>query len=480
MVPPSDDGRVVVELVEDDGGLGSATAPPSGGARTGVGARRRWGRRARWWGAVTLVALAAVGVVATVADRREEADRRARLAALPWVLPPLGAPLVETWRADALELVAVTSDVVVVRSGEGLSGLDPGSGAPVWNAELGREESCEWTGAGPFAPRDPGEREAVILCRSTDFGDDGVPALVLRSLDGRSGRVLDTVASPFGSVLTAPSPSDVVLLSLGLDGALAVERRDLRSGTTVWRHEERARPEDVLGGSLSARVTATTVVVGGQAPLVLDLATGAESADRDDRSPETRRPLAAGAAVVWALDPAHPGGFSRVEAEDSRELFSFEGVPVLPVWQDGRGAAFCARLWSGADGPGKLVALDARTGEQLWSSADSGAAQALLQLDGRLLRTSGDAVLLDVRSGRTIWRHPVDPAIHVASPVTDGDVVVLPVRTDGLELVAVSLDTGGERWRMAAPEGLHALGSTAASGLVLAVTDTAVVAYRAH
>ena len=89
------------------------------------------------------------------------------------------------------------------------------------------------------------------------------------------------------------------------------------------------------------------------------------------------------------------------------------------------------------------------------------------------------AELLDVRSGRTIWRHPVDPSTHVASPVTDGDVVVLPVRTDGLEFVAVSLDTGGERWRMAAPEGLHVVGSTPAPGLVLAVTGDAVVAYRA-
>ena len=63
----------------------------------------------------------------------------------------------------------------------------------------------------------------------------------------------------------------------------------------------------------------------------------------------------------------------------------------------------------------------------------------------------------------------------------EGELLRRAVETvPGIELVAVSLDTGGERWRMAAPEGLHALGSTAASGLVLAVTDTAVVAYRAH
>lgn len=471
-----DDDRVVVELVEADAPASTGAAATDGGG-AGEAPRRWWGRRARRWGALVLVLLAAAGVASTVVERRADAERRRDLAELPWVLPRLDGPLAEAWRADADALVAVTSDVVVVRSGGSLAGLDPVTGADRWRADVGADESCTWTGQDPFSP--PADDDAgLLLCQSAVFDDEGVPELLMRSIDEGSGRVLDSVARSFGSLLAAPSSSDVVLLSLGLRGSLAVERRDLRAGATVWRHDEPARPEDVFGSATTMEVTETTVSIGGQVPLVLDLVTGAETDPSEARGHETRWSLADGVTVAWTVDLPRPGGHVRVDGADGRVRFSFEGAPVLPVWQDGRGTALGARLWSGSDGPGALVALDVRNGDRLWSSADSGAAQALLQLDGRLLRLSNDAVLLDLHSGRTLWRFPVDASTRAASPVTDGDVVVLPVRADGLELVAVALDTGAERWRMPAPEGLHVLGSTAAAGLVLAVTGDAVVAYR--
>jgi hypothetical protein len=62
------------------------------------------------------------------------------------------------------------------------------------------------------------------------------------------------------------------------------------------------------------------------------------------------------------------------------------------------------------------------------------------------------------------------------TPMTDGDVVVLPVQDHGLQLIAMDLATGEERWRMPAPDGMTALAT--AQGLVLAITDTEVIAYR--
>ncbi len=475
MVRAPDDGCLVVELVEDEGPAFTGPEAADGGGSEDA-PRRWWGRRTRRWGAVALVLLAVPAVVTTVVDRRADAERRRDLAELPWVLPRLDGPLTEAWRADADALVAVTSDVVVVRTGATVEGLDAVTGESVWSAGVDADESCGWTGEDPFEP--PSDAEGLLLCEATAFDDEGVPTLVLRSIDGRSGRVLDTFEASLGSVLTRPSPSDIVLLSLDLDGTVAVARRDLRAGSTVWRHEEAVQTPEAFGSGVGAIVTGTTVSIGGPAPFVLDLTTGAETALSDERPQETRWPLADGAAVVWAGEPTRPGGSVRVEEPGGGVRFSFEGAPVLPAWQDGAGTALGARMWSGGDGPGALVALDVRSGERLWSSADSGAAQSLLQLDGRLLRLSNEAVLLDLRSGRTLWRHPVDTSTDAAAPVTDGDVVVLPVRADGLELVAVALDTGAERWRMPAPEGLHVLGSTAAPGLVLAVTDDAVVAYR--
>ena len=92
--------------------------------------------------------------------------------------------------------------------------------------------------------------------------------------------------------------------------------------------------------------------------------------------------------------------------------------------------------------------------------------------------TSGaPAGAIDIRTGRRLWELAVDQSVY-AGPLTDGELVLVPVREAGtLQLVAVSVRTGIEAWRMPLPVGTSEVSSTL-GGLVLATTGTEIIAYR--
>jgi outer membrane protein assembly factor BamB len=163
--------------------------------------------------------------------------------------------------------------------------------------------------------------------------------------------------------------------------------------------------------------------------------------------------------------------------DDGSVRFSFEGNLLQPWASAGAPTAVVIQSWSDDFSDGTTVVFDPLTGEELWSEPSGWETNGFLEIDDHLLITSAAAQMLDERTGRELWQVPVDPSVSMYTPVTDGDVVVLPIRDHGLVLVAVDLATGEEQWRMPGPDGVTALGA-AGGGLVLAITGAEVVAYR--
>jgi len=190
--------------------------------------------------------------------------------------------------------------------------------------------------------------------------------------------------------------------------------------------------------------------------------------------------LADGGTVEWAQEPTGSDGTVRVLEPDGTVRFEVSGNP----WWFGRADESAADLVLvqqqgsvGADAHGsQVVALDAATGETLWSGADVGDWPIAL-IDGVALTSGAMAGAIDIRSGRRLWELPVDASVYVGA-LTDGELVLVPVREAGiLRLVALSVRTGTEAWRMRLPVGTSEVSSTL-GGLVLATTETEIIAYR--
>lgn len=132
------------------------------------------------------------------------------------------------------------------------------------------------------------------------------------------------------------------------------------------------------------------------------------------------------------------------------------------------------RIVSGT-GAGTLVAVDVRTGEELWTARARGAG-ALVQVDGVVVAGGASYVwATDLRDGSRLWEH--EGGAVGMMPITDGTWVVLTDVVGGeLHLVTREIRTGVEGWRVPASADLstiHAVGDG-----VLATNGSETVFYR--
>lgn len=125
---------------------------------------------------------------------------------------------------------------------------------------------------------------------------------------------------------------------------------------------------------------------------------------------------------------------------------------------------------------GRVAALSAETGEELWTSdevtgdADQGALVALLPTDETIAvvsyRAAGPVVGLRSTDGSAVWRYdPPEPVLSL--PWLEGEVLLL--RTEG-RVVALELATGNPRWEMTiplAPQGGSAVAALAGRAYVV-------------
>jgi len=493
------DDVVEVEMVEVDDltgvdGAGPPLVPDADAHDSDRHARRR--RVLRWVGGAVLAVLATGVVVVNVHAAREAAARHAALADLPWVLPRMDGALEEVWRAPGAWVVAETSEVLVTSpsTGQGrLYGVDTRTGETLWERP-GSQPDADCSGvvdysgweADPlgFVPPEPG----LLMCLPMDgYGQDALPtpdfAVEIVFLDVATGVQVSSVTLDGAVVLSESVDGDVVLSFVRSDAGMTVLRLDPHTGEVLWTH--RSDPgvlTEGVFGAWSYAMADGVLRIDGEFHLAVALDDGTEvaSSPSDTADPSTTvARLADGGTVEWVYQPTRRDGTVRVLEPDGAVRFEVSGVP----WWFGRadGSAEDVVLVrrqgsAGADVQGsQVVALDAATGDTLWSLPDLGDMPMAL-IDGVALTSGAMVGAIDVRSGRRLWELPVDHSVYVGA-LTDGELLLVPVGEAGtLRLAAVSVRTGTEAWRIPLPDGTTQVSSTL-GGLVLVTTDTELIAY---
>jgi len=461
----------------------------------------RHARRARvlrWVGGGVLAALATGVVVVNVQAAREAAARQAALAGLPWVLPHLDGPLEEVWRAPGGWVVAETTEVLVTapNTGEGgLRAVDARTGETLWE-RLGSQEDTNCYGVIDYSgwDGDPvgfvAPESDLLMCQPMDaYGQDALPtpdfAVEIVFLDVATGVQVSSVTLD-GAVLFSESvDGDVVLSFVRSDAGMTVLRLDPHTGEVLWtyRSDPGLLTQDVFGSWSYGTVDGVLRIGTGELDLAISLDDGTEvaSSPSDTADPAgTVARLADGGTVEWAYQPTGPDGTVRVLEPDGAVRFEVSGSPWWFGRADGSAADVVLVQQQGsvaADAQGsQVVALDAATGETLWSVPDLNGMPIAL-IDGVALTSGATAGAIDIRSGRQLWELPVDQSVFVGA-LTDGELVLVPMREKGaLQLVALTVRTGTEAWRMPLPVGTSEVSSTL-GGLVLVTTGTEIIAYR--
>ncbi|WP_199425070.1 outer membrane protein assembly factor BamB family protein [Actinotalea solisilvae] len=469
-------GQVEVEIVDDD------AAPLTQGA-TGRARRRPGGlsRRLRRRGAVLLVAVLAVAAV-NVVEQRREAERVAAVAALPGVLDGVDGPLVPAWTVEGSQLTGLTAHLVVVWTREATLAVEPVTGEVAWRwpAETGvpgDAETCEPLRtpdppelparplAGPVLTGPPGDPPgALVACvRETPaVRDDGrvvTQQVRVSLLDADDGTPQHGWTTRGRTVVVHHLEADDVVAAVRMpDGRLEARRWDVRTGVQRWRTVTEREVEGPVHGVWSATIEGAVLTVEQPEPLRLDVGSGA-----------VLGPAVASGALGAQAGADDAGGGAPTDPRPA-PVTDTTGPPLL--------------LRSGAD----VVGVDPLTGEERWRRATAGT--PLAQVDGLVvLREDGATVAVDAASGDLVWSVPT--AAHVRfGPMLDGHVLLLPVRGASalsalpgarprpvLDLVAVDPSDGLERWRAALPPGTFAISATP-DGHVVVETTGGVVGLR--
>jgi len=493
------DDAVEVEMVEVDDltgvdGAGPPLVPEVDARDSDRHARRR--RVLRWVGGGVLAALATGAVVVNVQAAREAAARQAALADLPWVLPRMDGSLEEVWRAPGGWVVAETSAVLVTSpsTGEGgLYGVDTRTGETLWERP-GSEQDTNCSGVVDysgweddpvgFVPPEPD----LLMCVPWDaYGQDALPtpdfAVEIVFLDVATGVQVSSVTLD-GELLYSDSvDGNTVLSFVRSDAGVTVLRLDPHTGEVLWtyRSDPGVLPQGVFGSWNYGTVDGVLRIDGEfDLSIALDDGTVVASSPSDTADPTVPvARLADGGTVEWAHEPTGSDGTVRVLEPDGTVRFEVSGSP----WWFGRADGSAADVVlvqqqgsAGADAQGsQVVALDAATGETLWSVPDLNGMPIAL-IDGVALTSGATAGAIDIRSGRRLWELPIDHSVYVGA-LTDGELQLVPVGEAGtLQLAAVSVRTGTEAWRMPLPDGTTQVSATL-GGLVLVTTGTELIAF---
>ena len=456
-------------------GAGAPRGAGSGAQESAARARRRL--RRCWPVAAGLVL--ALTTVAVVADHRASV-RLAALAAVPGMLTPLDGPVRELWRSEEgqfSDLAQVAGRLVGVEhrldGAVDVVALDPSSGAVAWRVAAqpsGARDTlgeCVW----PDAPAAPGSRvlaDCLLLTgtalfasaagASPDVVEDASAARLL-VLDAAEGTVVsDDPVDPSTSI--AALGTDVITCTVDADRHARVVRTDATGAVERWTFTSPAPVPLDRFGHADARVAVVDglVVVSGVRGWVLS-ADGAVL--RSWNSDPTRwdggrvAVINQGQLLVERGTTAASGGGSTIVDVATRSSFTEDGYAIGPVPNDGSlGNLVLTQPATGTD----LVAFEGSSGARRWTSTDGVggdlALGALLVIDGRVVRAEGDRLrAIDGRTGATIWATPV-PRPSLSSLFSDGQVVlrVQANPSEGLVLVAYSLDDGSLAWRTHLPD----------------------------
>ncbi|MFS0699554.1 PQQ-binding-like beta-propeller repeat protein [Cellulomonas sp. 179-A 4D5 NHS] len=459
-------GQVDVELVEVAG-----TAAP------GVERRADWRElvsrvpRRAW---IVVAGAAVLMLVASgLVEWRAERAQTNRLERTEGLTGSLAAPVTDVWEAPGEGVIGIIGDVLVLYGpeGEGVLGVGLDDGTTRWERSPGGSFGC-W-----FVRRDGGTRagwwqgpvdvlepgSAVLACvDSVPFegvsfptvvtGSGGASALGPQSevsvLDPASGAILRRVVLP-GSGHPTQIEDSVVAVGVDAQDRLVGSRWSLLTGELVWEYKG-PRVGRVAGASFASDAETMTWEAG-DVSVTLDSRTG-EAIDRQSEAHAgmelDRFTLPDGGTAVSSVIDGTGVELTVTDADGTRR-FTTTGHAFEPLVDDGTAPHTMLVQPSGGAG---IMAVDARTGEDLWRSPTPRWASPVV-LSGRVLLREKDRVAaVDVRTGETVWEHDDREPDGGGGLVTDGRTVLVLARVDGhTSLVARNVETGVQIWRIPSP-----------------------------
>ncbi|WP_164983852.1 PQQ-binding-like beta-propeller repeat protein [Cellulomonas endophytica] len=452
---------------------------PDRGAHRGAGrtSRGSWRRRV----AVVVALVLLVGGGGLLVDHRREATLAARLAATDGLSVDLARPLVTAWRTTGRSVVAAgPGGSLVVRSGEGLAGVDAATGARTF-ALPGSCVAATGTGVARTTVR---EGTGPLVCRREDEdpfpggapedrSQDALGDVPLTVHDPATGTLLRTVRLPAREGWWA-SGDRLVGVGRGADGHRVVTAADLTTGATVWRWRTPSAASPSSWLSARRLDTRTLVLEVGGETTVVDLEDGREVDEDLDAERPRGTPLALpdGTTATTVVTARGLRPSVVVHDADGRERLRLAGDLLVPEVDDGSAPGLL--LVQGGRADEGVRAVDATTGEVRWR-ASARAGQAVLVQGTVLAGTRDGLVALDAADGRTLWSARDERGVESWGFVTDGRRVLrVDARLEGRRLVARDVRSGREAWATALEAAPEALLQRRADGTVLLSVDDEV------
>lgn len=447
-------------------------------------------RRSRLWLLVPVLAVIALAGVQLVVDARERAAVAA-LAAVPGVVRPVDADLRVLWEPGPGTQAALQSGIAVDGSliglqqsddnAQALVAVDERTGERRWTTTLAAAHTVDH-GADGFTSvggcvLEPGGTGRVVCLVTDAFLTYRDTAMVY--VPSSTGLLVVADVDDGSVVAVRPAPSVVaftVLAGLAVtaepaaNGAVAVTAADLVSGQREWQTTVPGAPvvpddSGYADGSTSMFATAdgVGVVMPGRRIALLDTTGRVVRTGLDASLGYVADPATATVAAVAGDEQGTPrttivgGGPDLVLSGQQMRVSADDGsVPDLVLMADN-----------------VVRAYDRSTGAVRWTVRHVPAGDALV-LRGRVyLSTGGGVVAVDGRTGEELWRAPVGPGLTLGGLVTDGrhllssqqrpegpGDVTSPDDWPGVGvLVAYRFDDGGEVWRVDLPGGLLGAGA---------------------
>lgn len=436
--------------------------------------------RRRWWLVAAATALAlGLGGTQWVLTARENAAL-ARLAAVPGVLGPVDDTLevVRTLAPEDMATLTGAAYGVLLRGEDGTQSyqwfepadVGPGWTTPLLEAPAGLEDASQVyfgsTCATDEAPgTGPGDAEHVVclvtdgarIVSSTGQSGESLPATTtdVVVLDTADGSVLARWPLEEGyGVVALPGPVAVV------DGGTVVTAYDALSGHVRWTHESGPTP----AADLPLFRVGDLVAFANRSGKVTLLSTDGAAVRSGIAAPGD-----ATQGRGWSADPLDgtlvlhgqaSDGATRsviVTGEDPATDLTVDGTP-LEVGVDDKSVP--GLLLSGDT---SVHAHDAGTGAARWT-ADVRSTTNTLVVRGRVyLTTAREVVALDGRSGRELWRSAELDGLFPSTLLTDGRYILAAAERTGSSsvpaLIAFDPADGTEVFRAPYPDGVIEVGA---------------------
>ena len=405
--------------------------------------------------------------------RMADAAQRGRFAKVDGVAGNLSKPLDVAWRASgSFAGVSEPSGTILLDTDHAFEALDPATGQVRWSVPVDDDHFCRppsGIGSGTMDSATAKGPERV-LCAAIADG-------TIQLRDVATGDVVTTMTVPWPEWHAILIDGAVVAFGVDEEGHAVARSTDPATGGVNWTYRGEAAIPPGGDGFGTVVGPGTVGLVAGAWSVSLNATTG-EPVARSGAVEQRPVRLAGGfSAIQSSALHGPPDAWSvRVLAPDGTELLRVPGLLEQPLVDDGsmRGLVFVRNLSTNA-----IDAIDVTTGATLWSH---GGFRPDVLVDQHLVATTdigGKLLVLDAATGEQIWTAQLHLPNYGLAPITDGvNVLTLEDAAGQPNLVARDLATGSVVWAEPWDPGEGALLHALPTGDVLASTDGGITMFR--